>query len=90
MLDKQACLFFKAICNETRSQVLDALRSGEKSASDLLEIIEIGQPTLSHHMKILVSHGVVRERQHGKYTLYSLNAEKFREISHLLVRFVEE
>ena len=64
---------FKAFCDETRLMVLELLRSGEKCACVLLEKVEVGQSTLSHHMKILVESGVVAARKEGKWTYYSIN-----------------
>jgi ArsR family transcriptional regulator, arsenate/arsenite/antimonite-responsive transcriptional repressor len=64
---------FKAFCDENRLMILEMLRSGEKCACKLLENLNIGQSTLSHHMKILCDSGVVRSRAEGKWTHYSLN-----------------
>jgi ArsR family transcriptional regulator len=66
---------FKAFCDETRLMVLELLRRGEKCACVLLEKVEVGQSTLSHHMKILVDSGVVSARKEGKWTYYSINNE---------------
>lgn len=64
---------FKAFCDETRLMVLELLKSGEKCACVLLEKVNVGQSTLSHHMKILVDSGVVTARREGKWTYYSIN-----------------
>ncbi len=63
---------FKAFCDETRLMVLEMLQSGEKCACVLLEKVDVGQSTLSHHMKILVDSGVVSARKEGKWTYYSI------------------
>ena len=57
---------FKAFCDESRLMVLEMLQSGEKCACTLLESLKISQPTLSHHMKILVNSGIVSARKEGK------------------------
>lgn len=64
---------FKAFCDETRLMVLELLQSGEKCACVLLEKVNVGQSTLSHHMKILVESGVVSARKDGKWTYYSIS-----------------
>jgi ArsR family transcriptional regulator len=66
---------FKAFCDETRLAVLALLQDGEKCACVLLVKLKIKQPTLSHHMKILVESGVVSARKCGKWTFYSLSEE---------------
>lgn len=64
---------FKAFCDETRLMVLELLQSGEKCACVLLEKVNVGQSTLSHHMKILVESRVVSARREGKWTYYSIS-----------------
>ena len=75
---------FKAFCDETRLCVLELLQSGEKCACVLLEKLEITQPTLSHHMKILVDSGIVTTRKEGKWTYYSISAEGCEKTAVLL------
>ncbi|MDR0616291.1 MAG: metalloregulator ArsR/SmtB family transcription factor [Synergistaceae bacterium] len=75
---------FKAFCDETRLRVLELLRSGEKCACVLLEKVEIGQSTLSHHMKVLVDSGVILPRKQGKWTYYSISAEGSENAARLL------
>lgn len=64
---------FKAFCDENRLQILAMLRTGEKCACMLLENLDIGQSTLSHHMKILCDAGIVEGRAEGKWTHYSIS-----------------
>jgi len=66
---------FKAFCDEHRLMILEMLRGGEKCACVLLDKLAITQPTLSHHMKILVDSGIVAARKESKWTHYSINAE---------------
>jgi ArsR family transcriptional regulator len=65
---------FKAFCDENRLTILEMLQSGEKYACVLLNKLAITQPTLSHHMKILVDSGIVAARKEGKWTHYSISA----------------
>ena len=64
---------FKAFCDETRLMVLSLLQGGEKCACDLLEQVNVGQSTLSHHMKILIESGVIDSRKEGKWMYYSIS-----------------
>ncbi|MGN0554345.1 MAG: ArsR/SmtB family transcription factor [Candidatus Fimenecus sp.] len=73
MDEKQTALIFKAFCDENRVRILKSLRSGEKCACKLLEALNITQPTLSHHMKILCDSGVVVGRKDGKWMHYSIS-----------------
>ena len=66
---------FKALCDENRISILKLLRSGEKCACKLLDELNVTQPTLSHHMKILCDSGIVVGRKEGKWMHYSISAE---------------
>ena len=66
---------FKAFCDEKRLRILELLHGGEKCACRLLEDLDIGQSSLSYHMKILVESGVVESRQEGKWTYYKISEE---------------
>lgn len=72
--EKKTALIFKAFCDENRIRILNLLSTGEKCACKLLEELNITQPTLSHHMKILCDSGIVVGRKEGKWTHYSISA----------------
>lgn len=69
----QLSTMYKAFCDENRLSIIDMLTHGEHCACDLLDQLEIGQSTLSHHMHILIESGVVSARKSGKWTYYALN-----------------
>ena len=73
MDEKKISIIFKAFCDENRIKIINLLHSGEKCGCNLLEEINVTQPTLSHHMKILCEAQVVIRRKEGKWTYYSLS-----------------
>ena len=75
---------FKALGDETRLMVLLLLQSGEKCACVLLACVSVSQPTLSHHMKILVESGIVSARKEGKWIYYSIDQQGSRKAINLL------
>lgn len=77
---------FKAFCDEKRLHIIEQLQSGEKCACVLLENLNISQPTLSHHMKILCESGIVTGRREGKWTHYSISSEGVEAAQTLLTR----
>ena len=79
-------LLFKALSDPNRIRIVDMLSCGELCACTILEAFSLTQPTLSHHMKILCSSGLVVPRRDGKWTHYSLNSEKFSE----LISFIDK
>ncbi len=81
--DKNAKVF-KAFCDEKRLAILELLRSGEKCACVLIDQMEIGQSSLSYHMKILCESGIVESRQEGKWTHYKISEQGSHEAMLLL------
>ena len=75
---------FKALSDENRIRILKMLHSGEKCACKLLEELNISQPTLSHHMKILCDAGIVNSRKEGKWTHYAMCCEGIRKVRTLM------
>ena len=65
----------KALADENRLAILLALQQGEKCGCVLLEELNISQPTLSHHMKLLCDASVVQGRKEGKWVHYSIDPE---------------
>ncbi len=65
----------KALADENRLAIMLSLQHGEKCGCVLLEEMNITQPTLSHHMKILCDSGLVNTRKEGKWMHYSLSKE---------------
>jgi ArsR family transcriptional regulator, arsenate/arsenite/antimonite-responsive transcriptional repressor len=64
----------KALSDSNRLQIIDILSCGERCACDLLEQFHFTQPTLSHHMKVLMECGLVNCRKEGLWSYYSLNS----------------
>jgi len=81
--DKNAKVF-KAFSDEKRLAILALLRSGEKCACVLIDQMEIGQSSLSYHMKILCESGIVESRQEGKWTHYKISEQGSHEAMLLL------
>lgn len=78
---KRIAEIFKALSDENRVEILIMLSKGEKCACKLLEELEVSQPTLSHHMKILCDSKLVNARKEGRWMHYSLSQEGINEIS---------
>lgn len=76
---------FKAFCDEKRLAILELLRNGEKCACVLIDQMEIGQSSLSYHMKILCESGIVESRQEGKWTHYRISESGSKYAAELLV-----
>jgi ArsR family transcriptional regulator len=66
---------FKAFSDTNRVRVLELLCDGEQCACVLLSDLDISQPTLSHHMKILCESGIVKSRRVGKWNYYTIDTD---------------
>ncbi|SCX09775.1 ArsR family transcriptional regulator [Lachnospiraceae bacterium YSD2013] len=72
-------LICKALGDSNRLEIVKMLSGREQCGCRLLERFDITQPTLSHHMKILVDSGLVNDRKEGKWHYYSINTEAMKE-----------
>ena len=61
---------FRALADRTRLKVLAALQERPQTVSELQKAIGVSQPTISHHVKLLVESGVVTGESHGRETSY--------------------
>lgn len=84
---------FKALADPNRLKVLkllanppanDCAQAGSVCACDLEGQLGLSQPTVSHHMKLLVRAGLVTATKRGKWTDYALSAEGFEQVRDLL------
>lgn len=79
---------FKALGNQHRLEIIKLIQDKEICACMLLEELEISQPTLSHHMKILEEIALVHSRKEGKWRHYSLNQEKIKDLANFLTSLI--
>lgn len=76
---------FKALGDENRLRIARIVAErGEICACHLLDELDMTQPTLSHHMKLLRDCGVVKARKEGRWMHYSLNREVVGALASLL------
>ncbi|GAA4707123.1 metalloregulator ArsR/SmtB family transcription factor [Kocuria gwangalliensis] len=77
----------KALSDSTRLQLLSHVAAqgcGAVCVCDLTAVVDISQPTVSHHMKKLVDAGLVTREQRGKWAHYSVVPEAFAELRSFL------
>ncbi|MEW6029298.1 MAG: ArsR/SmtB family transcription factor [Chloroflexota bacterium] len=69
-------LFAKAIADETRQKIMGLICCNWLSVNEIVEKLDVSQPTVSHHLAILREAGLADAREEGKQTFYSLNQER--------------
>ena len=63
---------FKALGEPARLQILDALRDGEATVTELVDATGLGQANVSKHLRLLHAHGCVSRRKAGVSVYYTL------------------
>ncbi len=71
---------FQILADPTRRRLIEALREGERSVGELVELVDIGQPGVSRQLAILQDAHFVVVRPEGRRRLYALRPEPFREL----------
>jgi DNA-binding transcriptional ArsR family regulator len=75
---------YAALAEPHRRQILDLLRGGERPAGDLVKSLELSQPGVSKHLKVLREVGLVVVRAEGKQRLYALRSEPLADVAQWL------
>ena len=77
-------LLFKALSDETRLKIFSLLSNDERCACNILEEVNITQPTLSYHMKMLTDCGLVDGRKDGQWMRYTVNENRVKQLEQFL------
>jgi len=72
---------FQILADPTRRRIVDALRDGERSVNELVQVVDIGQPGVSRQLQILEDADFVVVRPEGRRRIYALRPDRFRELS---------
>lgn len=78
---------FAVIADPTRRRILESLRAGERSVNELVEAVDIHQPGVSRHLKILHQAGLVEVRRDAQRRLYRLRPEGLRKADDWLAQY---
>lgn len=87
---------FSLIADDTRRDILEALRAGNSSdraesgvsVGELVEELGVSQPTVSKHLKVLREGGLVSVREVGQHRYYSLSPEPLTVVAEWVDSFV--
>jgi DNA-binding transcriptional ArsR family regulator len=91
---REMAKFYKVLGDETRLKILYALSQKERCVSDLVDILDMSQSSVSHQLRILRDNGQVRTRRDGRNIYYSLDDQHvldiFQEALQHIVHRMEE
>jgi len=72
----------KALADPVRLRLINLIaQNGEACACDLPEALERSQPTVSHHLKVLVEAGLLHREKRGKWAWFTVRAEQLDALS---------
>jgi ArsR family transcriptional regulator len=81
---ERAIELFHALSDETRLEIIELLRRGERCVCELTDSLDAAQSRLSFHLRVLKDAGIVRDRKNGRWVHYELDAEVFEEMETLI------
>jgi DNA-binding transcriptional ArsR family regulator len=71
---------FRALADPTRRQILQDLRDGELAAGEIAGRFAMSGPSVSRHLAVLKTAGLVRDRRDGNRILYALEQDRLAVI----------
>ena len=77
----------RALADESRRTMLDALADGPATAGELAALLPIARPGVSRHLRVLREAGLVQVREEAQRRVYSLRAEPLAEVDEWLGRY---
>ncbi|HET9776604.1 MAG TPA: metalloregulator ArsR/SmtB family transcription factor [Gemmatimonadaceae bacterium] len=80
----RAVELFHALSDETRLEIIELLRKGERCVCELTDSLDAAQSRLSFHLRVLRDAGIVRDRRDGRWVHYKLEPDTFEEIETLI------
>ncbi len=78
---------FQILADPTRRRLVDALRGGERSVNQLVEMVDIGQPGVSRQLQVLEDANFVVVRPQGRQRFYALRPEPFEELAKVVTTY---
>lgn len=78
---------FGALAEPTRFRIIELLREQPYSVSDFVKLLQVRQPQVSKHLRILLNIGLVNVRPIAQQRIYSLNHDAFIELDQWLKSF---
>ncbi|MFC7548508.1 ArsR/SmtB family transcription factor [Plantactinospora sp. GCM10030261] len=76
-----------AIAEPTRFQIVELLRAHPRAVGDLVAELDVIQPKVSRHLRVLADAGIVEARKDAQRRIYGLRSEPFKEITMWLDTF---
>jgi DNA-binding transcriptional ArsR family regulator len=80
---------FRALADDTRREILEYLRGGPKTSGEIADQFHSSWPTISRHLAVLRSGGLVIAERRGQAIYYELNTSVFEDLVQHLMGWVK-
>jgi DNA-binding transcriptional ArsR family regulator len=77
----------EVIAEPQRRRILDVLLLGDRAVGELVGELELSQPNVSKHLRVLREHGLVDVRVAARQRIYALRAARLREVDDWLIPY---
>jgi ArsR family transcriptional regulator, arsenate/arsenite/antimonite-responsive transcriptional repressor len=81
----RAAELFHALSDETRLEILEKLRGGERCVCELADDLDAAQSRLSFHLRVLRDAGLVTDRKEGRWSYYTIVPDALAEVHDLSI-----
>lgn len=77
---KQTTKLLKALADEKRLQIINLLSADKMCVCKITESLDLSQPNISHHLKVLKEAELIKSTKRGKWVDYELNKAKLQQV----------
>ena len=81
---------FKALSDPTRRRILELLKKKSMNAGEIADEFNISKPSISHHLAILKSSGLIFDERQGQNIIYSIDMTVFQEMMQWFIGFMDK
>ena len=80
-------MLFEVLADPSRRRVLELLRTDDRTVTELVDSLDMSQPAVSKHLRVLRDAGLVEARAEAQRRIYTLRAEPLAELDAWLVPY---
>ncbi len=81
---------FRALADPTRRRILRLLRAKSRTSGEIAEVFDSSWPTISRHLTVLRSAGLIVRERKGQFIEYDINTSVLQEVIELLLDSVPD
>ncbi|MBZ4663117.1 MAG: winged helix-turn-helix transcriptional regulator [Caloramator sp.] len=90
MINLKLVDILKALSDENRIKIIKMLSCCDMCVCDICDNLNLSQPAVSHHLKILSDAGILNTQRKGKWIFYSINRDTFDYLQNEITKLLEK